>query len=173
MFIPVSGQIAKLIASKKRTRKFHNIFWGGTALIVLLFSVYFFLKILPDHIVQIEEQTFVQYENGKLITEESTLDLSNYGEKIYISNLINTIKCGDKIKTTTSLLTGELIEIEYDNVAVYRKRIEPLTPLIIAYCICILPALIFTIFMLIVLNIKKPGKFVDKIQRKILLQFNR
>ena len=167
----LSGQLAKILTRKKRTRKFWNIVFSSFILFILCFSFVFLYRILCDHLVHEEEHFYVGYHDGFLVTEIGSYKIADEdNQKIHISMLKAKAKKGDKIVLSLSKISGELIEVEHFSSTVYKVKTDELGAFILLLTVFFLPFLGLSIFMLIVINIKKPSKKIYDLQKKFLFQ---
>ena len=167
-----SGFVAKSITSKKRPKSFWNIFFIIAIIIVLSVMCVFIYQVASEHFKHDSEQVFVEYKNGYLTTDSNSFKIhENDKQEIKISKLIQLVDEGDKITLTISNLSGDLLEIKYLNEIVYKKEPIPIAPTVIMCVFLVFPMLGFFIFMLVVTNMKSPGKKIAKIQNQFLLKF--
>lgn len=167
----LAGQIAKILTSKKRSRKFWNIFFSSIILILFAFAFVFLYRILCDHLVHKEEHIFVDCYDGFLITDIGSYKIADENEqKVNISTLKAVVNNGDKIVLFLSEISGELVEIKYFSSTVYQIKVDQLWPSIFLLLVFFFPLIGLTIFMLIVTNIKNPSKKIYNLQRIFLLR---
>ena len=168
---PWSGMIAKTITSKKRSRLFWNLFFYSVIFVIALAMSVFVYQIVSDHSKYDEEQIFIEYKNGYLITDIASFKTpKNEEQEINIKTLIQSVNSGDKICLTISKVSGDLLEVKHNNNSIYKKATTPILPTVLASFILVFPILGFCIFMLFVVNIKNPSEKIDKIQRRFLLR---
>lgn len=169
---PWSGMLAKSINSKKRSRTFWNMFFSLGIIIILTCMSVFVYQIMCDYSNYESEQIFIEYKDGHLVTDACSYEIPKVEkQEINIRELIETVKNGEKITLSISKISGEVLEVKYLSKEVYKKERTPIIPTVVACVLLILPILSFFIFMLVVTNIKKPGKRIDKLQKKFLLRF--
>ena len=65
------GGLAKIITSRKRTKKFWNIFFVTIIMLILLALSAFLYQLVAENVTYQSEQTFIEYTDGQLITEDS------------------------------------------------------------------------------------------------------
>lgn len=167
----LSGQLAKSITNRKHGRVFWSIFFGVSAFILLLSLIYMSVDIASDYLTYEQKETFLEYKNGCLITESERFEITEYEkQEIKISELTDVVEIGDEIILKISEISGELIEIVYKDQTVYQKKLHNMWAFAFFCIFLAFPFLIFFVFMLVVTNIKHPGKRIDKIQKAYLLR---
>ena len=167
-----SGFVAKGITSKKRPKIFWNIFFTVLIFITLSAMSVFVYQLASEHYKHDSEQVFIAYKNGYLTTDVDSFKISKSDrQEIRIYNLIQSVDTGEKITLTISNISGDLLEVEYLDELVYKKELTPIIPTAMACVFLVFPMLVFFIFMLVVTNMKSPGKQIAKIQNKFLLRF--
>ena len=167
----LAGQIAKILTQKRRTRKFWNMFFSSIILLLVCLAFIFLYRLSCDHFVHEEEHIYVGYNYGFLVTEIGSYKIADENnQKVNISFLKSVVKSGEKIILSISDISGELIEVKYSSLTVYKVKIDQLAPSIFLLSVFFLPMICLTIFMLIVTNIKNPSKKIDNLQRKFLLR---
>ena len=169
---PWSGQLAKFLTSKKRTRRFWNVFFSIFTSIIIIALCIFIYQLISENVVYQTEQKFVEYKDGYLITQNCSFEIpDSYEQEVSIDELISSVHEGDSILLLVSAVSDVLIQVTYDSKVVYRRATIDVIPSVICAVVLVLPALTFGIFMLIITNIKKPGKKIDNIQSKYILRF--
>ena len=169
-----TGMTAKSICARKRTRTFWNIFFCIIIAVILLALSLFAFQIASENVKYHTEQIFIEYEGGFLGTDSERFKIPNEErQEIGIQRLIRRVQRGDGITLTVSRLSGTLLEVEYAGDLVYKREPTPVLPTALACVILVIPMLGFCIFMLIITNIKNPGKRIEKMQDKFLLKFYR
>ena len=171
---PWSGKVAKSIASVRRPRSFWNVFFGVVIGVVLVGTTVLMLQILTDYVKYDAEQIFVEYKDGYLVTNTDTFKIPSVDkQEIKIDKLKGSVAEGERIILTISKLSNELLEAKYNEKVVYKKTITPLVPALVGWLIVVFPMLVLCVFMLIITNIKKPGKRIERIQRKFILKIHK
>ena len=169
---PWAGQMAKHIASRRRPRWFWNLFFGVAIFLILISFLFFIYNVLCDHSIYESEQIFIACQETNLITDINSFEIVEKDkQEVKIFKLKETIKSGDKITVTVSSISGDLIQVEHKDIVVYKKETTPILPGVLGFAFLGLPCLAFSIFMLIVTNIKNPGKRISKLQKEFLLKF--
>ena len=168
----LSGQIAKSIANKKRTRRFWNVFFITLTCCILAVTALLILQVSADYVKHNEEHVFVEYNDGYLITQSSSFKIAEYDRQdVKISTLAKRVKQGETVTLTVSNLSNKLLEVKYRGETVYNKIPASIGALVALCAGLVAPIIAFCIFMLVVTNIKNPGKRIDKIQSQYLLRF--
>ena len=165
---PWAGPLAKAVVNKKRGRTFYTVFFSVCLLVVLVCSSFFIYRTVCDYITISTNATYVDCKNGKFTTENTVYELAPYdNQEIKASAITNKVKKGDDVTLVLSKVEGTLIEIKHNEVSVYKRELVPIwlgAPIFII-------AISLYVFMLIVTNIKNPGKRIDKLQSLYLLRF--
>ena len=167
-----SGQVAKSICRKKRTRTFWNIFWGVVLLVVVIAMSSCIYQILCDYVTYESEQTYINIDGNSIITDAGSFTISESStQTVFIDKINKTVKKGDTVSIEISLVTDELIRITHNEVVVYEQQLVSIWATAIAMVLLVFPMIGFSIFMLVITNIKNPSKRIDKIQSQYLLRF--
>ena len=167
-----SGQLAKFITSRKRSKKFWTISSVLAILIILLAVTGFVFSVISENTINEEVHSFVKYENDSLITDRNVFKIhSKEKQEVSISNLLIVVSEGDEIKVTVSSISGELLSIRYSGRLVYKKEKIQILPASIALALFVTPFISFFIFLIVAVNVKKPGKIIDKLQKQLVLRF--
>ena len=169
-----AGMVAKSITSKKRPKIFWNIFFSIGIFIVMIGMCLCFYQVVCERFSYDSEQLFVEYKNGCLTTDTDSFKIpKNDNQEIKIKKLLQYqyVEAGEKITLTISKISGDLLKVEHLDEVVYEVESTPITPIIIACIFLVFPILGFCIFMLVVVNIKSPGKRIAKFQNQFLLRF--
>lgn len=169
---PWSGMFTKTILSKRRSRKFWNIFLISILVIIVFSLSSLSYVLLNDYYVETKEYTFISYENNFVITNERSFEVARKDrQEIEISRLVNRVSSGETVEITIGKITKELIEIKFNKETVYKKELVPILPNVLGCIFLIFPVLTFLVFLFIVVNIKKvPNKFIDNLQKKMILR---
>ena len=171
MITPWAGQVAKHIMSKKRPRSFWNVFFSVGIFLILFFVSTPYFKMVSERVTYTTSQTFIEYKDGHLYTDVDSFKIPEQDQQeVEIITFLKAVDNGDEITLTISKISGELLEVEFLNKVVYKKMPTPIAPTVIFSIILVLPILAFCVFMLVVTNIKHPGKRIDKIQKQFLLR---
>lgn len=169
---PWAGQLAKNITSKKRSRLFWNVFFSILILGVVFAMSCFVYQVVAERCTYDSEQIFIEYKNEWLTTDVSSFKIPESDkQEIKISNLTKIVNSGETITMTVSSVSGELLEVKFQDDKVYKRQLTPIMPTVVVSIVLVIPMLAFMIFMLVVTNIKHPSKRIDKIQRQFLLRF--
>ena len=169
---PWIGPCVRSLKSKKRSRAFWNIFFIVSIVIILLAMSCFGISVASDYCYHESEQIFIEYKNETLVTDVGSFKVAtDKKQEVPIANLIKNVDEGAKITVTASKISNQVLEIKCRDTVVYKKEPTPIIPTVIAGAILVIPMLVFFIFGLVVVNIKNPGKRIDKIQKKYILRF--
>ena len=164
-----AGKLAKLIMSKKHTKRFWNIFFGILLTLILIGYSVFAYKILCDYITYESEQIFLGIEDGEIITNSSTFKIpSTDQQEITIHRLSLEVQNGEKIKLFISRLNGDLMEVKYRESTVYSRIRTPVVPGIIAGILLLLPACSLIVFVLVAINSSSSNKTLLKIKKALV-----
>ena len=168
----LAGQVAKTITGKKRSRKFYNVFLIIVLTVLTISFLYIAIfQILSDYTTYESEQIFIDYSDGYLQTNSDSFKIADdKSQEIKIRQLLLRAEKGDNIRLKISSISGELIEIKYSGKVVY-KVITTDIRAVISFFILLCFGYGLVIFMLIVVNAKKPRKRIDKLQKKAILRF--
>ena len=163
-----AGQLARALAKGKKSRYIWNIFWIITLLLILYCIFLFVYQILCDYVCYETKQIYVRCEDGYLITDVDSFEIvENDRQDININALIKTVDVGSEINLTINHFSGELLEIKKEDKTVYKVALTSSVD-IIAFVLLFVPMLAFVVFMLVVTNIKNPGRRIKNIQNQFL-----
>lgn len=166
-----AGQTAKIITSKKKTKQFWNLFYSSALLIICCVLFIFVFQIFCENNTYEAKQIFIEYTDNHIITDTSTFKIAEANkQEIKIHRLTQNVEKGDTIVLIISKITGDLLEIKYQETVVYRKtQIDSSS--VLGAAIVTLPMILLCIFMLIITNMKNPNKWVRDYQDKYILRF--
>ncbi len=168
-----TSKIAKSITKGPRTRRFWNVFFSLMVSIIAVGIFIFIYRVASENITYDTKQTFLEYEDGYFITDVDSFKIPKYEKQdIDIYNFLRTVDPGEKVTLSISKLSGELINVTYNEKTVYSKKVIELLPAILGWAILGLPMLGIIVFMWISVNIKNPSKKIDRFRRKYLLEFH-
>ena len=172
MSSPWAGPFARAVTSKKRTRKFWNVFFGImiTASVILMTAP--FCLVISERCTYDREEIFVEYKDGVLATSVASYKVVEPGKQnVKINNLTKRVEAGDKIELTISKVNGKLIEARHQNEVVYSIEMIPTMPALLFLIVVFLPLIGVMVFLWIVVNLKNPPKKLDKLQGEMVLRF--
>ena len=165
-----SGKIAKTIGAKKHSKRYWNtLFSTVTLIIIVVFSVFAF-HFMCDHISYEESHIFVEYKDKRLITATAIFDIPERElQEVVIGQLTESVKSGDELFLKLSVISGELLEARKVQKIVYKKAVIDPVSAFVGWLLLGLPMLGLCVFMLIVTNIKNPGKRLLKLQKSYMI----
>ena len=167
-----AGQLAKFVTSRKRSRKFWTISSVLAILIILIAVMGFVFSVISENNTHIEVHSFVKYENNSLITDRNVFKIhSKEKQEVSISNLVVVVSEGDEIKLTVSSINGDLLSVQYGECVVYKKEKIQVLSASIALALMTVPVIAFLSFLIVAVNIKHPGKIIDKLQKQLVIRF--
>lgn len=159
-------KLAKLIATLftqngRPSRKMWNIIIFFYFLFVAGFLYYLSIQIVSYYSLIETEYIFIELDEHSLITATQIFNIEPNKSS---TKFFQSLHSGDVIRIQTSCISGEIIEIYKSNQLVYKASGPELSA-------CIAMAILTIsvgVFFLVIVNTKKAGKRLRKIQRKLI-----
>lgn len=168
----LSGQLTKSIVSKKRTLRFWNILFICMLTSVIIIISFPLMSLISDNTAYEVTQTYLGVENQTLKTEQCSYSIETANQcEVDIAAWSSQATIGQEISLYISCISSQVLEIRSNGKVVYKKATIPFVPIVALISVIAVPLISFSIFMLIILNAKKPGRLAEKIQKKYLLRF--
>ncbi len=166
-----AGKVAKIIYDKKHTRLYWNVVFGVFILIIIIVFLAFLFQFMCDRMSYEESRAYVEYKDRRLITDGASFDIPDLDkQEVDIKFLTKNVKEGDELILKISSITGELLEARKEQKIVYKKAVIDPVANFVGWLLLGFPILVLCVFMLVVTNIKKPGRLIDKLQRTYLIR---